>query len=84
MSTQTPYEQQIDPSIIGTGPNGHEERDKSVDADQLVLFTDPELVRVREEERGRMPTLLDDEPDSKAIKPGGKAQQPVRIVSFEC
>jgi hypothetical protein len=30
---------------------------------------DPELIRVREEERGRMLELLDDESDSKAMKP---------------
>jgi hypothetical protein len=45
---------------------------------------DPELIRVREEERGRMLTLLDDESASKAIKPSAKSHQQVRIVSFEC
>jgi hypothetical protein len=51
------------------------------------LLTDPELDRVREEERGRMLTLLtaprDAEADPKSNMASVEAQQPVRIATFE-
>jgi hypothetical protein len=37
-----------------------------------------------EEERGRMLKLLDDESTPKRSSTSVKAQQPVRIASFEC
>jgi hypothetical protein len=62
-----PSHAELEAELVRQGLIGHDERYKSI----------------RDHERRRMLTLLNDESD-KAIEPSAKSQQPMRIASFEC